>query len=123
MFLKDSYSLACMLMGEKDSGILVFVMTEDLYTCNIVFLFLLKLVWHDTKLETRFADKQLYIIHVIGQDSHILQSLLISMCCYLAYAEGNMIQQHNLASVQDKEKSQTPETELVQLEGLKEWSN
>lgn len=31
--------------------------------------------------------------------------------------------QHNLASVQDKEKPQTPETELVHLEGLKKWSN
>lgn len=41
------------------------------------------------------------------------------MCCSLAYAEGNIIKQHNLASEQDKEKPQTPETELVQLEGLK----
>ena len=45
------------------------------------------------------------------------------MCYSLACAEGSTIKQHNLASVQDKEKPQTPETELVQLEGLKEWSN
>ena len=110
-------------MGEKDSGILAFAMTEDWYTCSIALLFLLNLVWHDTKLETWFANKQLYRIHAIDQDSHILQSLLILMCCSLACAEGNIVKELNLALVQDKEKPQTPETELVQLEELKEWSN
>lgn len=45
------------------------------------------------------------------------------MCCSVACAEGNGTKQHHLASVQDKEKPQTPETEFSAaggIEGMKQ---